>query len=68
MAAPAELAVIRDSAVDLCPVGWNPFAAEFAAPAAPLRVRVDGPIRAAASVEDAFAMQHQSGAHLDFDL
>jgi hypothetical protein len=68
MAAPAELAVIRDSAVDLRPVGWNPFAAEFAAPAAPMRVRVDGPIRAAASVEDAFAMQHQSGAHLDFDL
>jgi hypothetical protein len=65
----AELAVVRDSAVDLRPVGWNPFAAEFAAPAAPLRVRVNGPVHAAASVDDAFAAQRDS-AHddLDFDL
>jgi RNA polymerase sigma-70 factor (ECF subfamily) len=65
----AELAVIRDSAVDLRPVGWNPFAAEFAAPAAPLRVRVNGPIRAAASVDDAFAVRRESARDdLDFDL
>lgn len=67
--ASAELAVIRDSAVDLRPVGWNPFAAEFAQPAAPLRFRVTGPVRAAASIEDAFAVQRGgAGDALDFDL
>lgn len=64
--APSEL-VYRDSEVDLRPVGWNPFAAEFAAPAAPLRVRVNGPVRAAASVERAFALQNVREDD-DFDL
>jgi RNA polymerase sigma-70 factor (ECF subfamily) len=64
-----ELAVIRASAVDLRPVGWNPFAAEFAAPAAPLRARVNGPVHAAASVDEAFALQRASAEDdLDFDL
>jgi RNA polymerase sigma-70 factor (ECF subfamily) len=67
LAAANELEVIRASAVDLRPVGWNPFAAEFDAPAAPLRVRVDGPVRAVASVERAFAMQREAEAD-DFDL